>query len=92
MGQQYEKETANATVQKQKLEVMKDELTAEYEQRRTEIHQMEAACDEIFKKHQGAKEVLIAQKAENARLHSEIQMLNQMVDFYIIHWVVHSRT
>jgi hypothetical protein len=41
---------------------------AEYEQRRAEISEMEAQCDDIYTQHEFAKEQLSVQQAERVRL------------------------
>ncbi|KAI8905763.1 hypothetical protein DFJ77DRAFT_209812 [Powellomyces hirtus] len=68
LSQQLDKELDRLAKKRKDQEEHKLDQSAEYEQRRREIHEMERQCDEIFTQHQIAKEQLAVHKGERVRL------------------------
>ncbi|KAJ3024068.1 hypothetical protein HKX48_007248 [Thoreauomyces humboldtii] len=68
LSQQLDKELERLAKKRKDQEEHKLDQSAEYEQRRREIHEMERQCDEIFTQHEIAKEQLAVHKGERVRL------------------------
>ncbi|KAJ3158067.1 hypothetical protein HDU89_000450 [Geranomyces variabilis] len=68
LSQQLDKELDRLAKKRKDQEEHKLDQSAEYEQRRREIHEMERQCDEIFTQHEIAKEQLAVHKGERVRL------------------------
>ncbi|TPX37722.1 hypothetical protein SmJEL517_g00446 [Synchytrium microbalum] len=67
------KDAISALVVESELDDIKLEVNADYEQRRSEIHEMERQCDEIFKDHEMAREQLAIQKQDRVRLDASLR-------------------
>lgn len=68
VGQQLEKDFDRLQKKRKDMEDLKLDGTADFEQKRGEIHEMERACDDVFREHGSSKDNLSFQKLERVRL------------------------
>lgn len=79
ISQQLEKEVEAIMKKKKQVEDNKTEQANEFEKRRSDIHDLERQCDELFLDQERAKKELTHQKAERVRLEMMMKKLDTEV-------------
>ncbi|KAJ3144973.1 hypothetical protein HK101_002563 [Irineochytrium annulatum] len=79
LAQQLDREIERLAHRKKEMEEHKLDQAADYEQRRSEIGEMERQCDDIFKQHEFAREQLSVQRSERVRLDLAMRAAGQAI-------------